>query len=124
MQSGLHKKFFRIRYYFFFSDYFSQLLAGSAICGALQLQGQDMTRGKRLAAVEMTCQMAPGTLGRFSFHSCFIAVAVVWYIRHQISFFWRQITPILAPMIREITAHTFQITRPHLGKPEMTNELC
>lgn len=72
-------------YYFLFSDYFSQLLSGSAIHGALQLVSQDITRGNKLAALEMICQMAPGTLGGFGFHSCFIAIAGVWYIRHQIS---------------------------------------
>ncbi|RMC04770.1 hypothetical protein DUI87_17942 [Hirundo rustica rustica] len=61
-------------------NYFSQLLAGSAVRGALQLMSQDITRGKRLADVEMICQMASGTLGGFGFHSCFIALADhIWY---------------------------------------------
>lgn len=75
--------------------------------------------------MEMICQMSSGTAG-FGFHSSFIAVAGVWYIKHQRSLSWRQTTPTLAPVIREITAYTFQIIQPHLGKTEMTKvqNLC
>lgn len=71
---------------FLFLDFFSQLLAGSEICGASQLVSQEITRDKRLTAVEVISQMAStGLLGGLGFNSCFVSVAGIGDIRHQLS---------------------------------------
>lgn len=72
--------------FFLFLDFFSHLLAGPEIRGALQLVNWDITRAKRLRVVEMISQMAStGLLGGFGFNGCFISVADIWDTRHQCS---------------------------------------
>lgn len=49
---------------------------------------------------------------------------IVFGIQDTSSLSRGQTTPSLAPLIREITAHTFQIAQHHLGRTEITNDLC